>query len=215
MKQVKLTILRGDQWHTYMVPFSMGMKLIDALHYIQEHVEPTLAFRSSCESAVCGSCAMQINGRNALACSYDIPPKGVLKIAPLKGFEVIRDLIVDLTPFYEGLKKIPVSEVVESLQTPDDRQKLDGYYECIHCAACSSSCSVFNRDDCFEGPAFMMQAWLELSDSRKKGFTEVVTQVIESGLWDCVLFMSCVKACAKGLNPTEAIINIRNSMGDL
>ncbi len=210
MKNVKIEVQRtSGKLSRYELPVTKELTLLDALITIKETIDPTLTFRRSCESGICGSCACNVNGRNLLTCQFHLDKKKYT-VKPIPAFDVIHDLVVDMDPFYEGLKMIAPLEVVELIQTKKARKELDGYYECIHCAACTSSCPVFWNDDSFDGPAQMMKAWLELSDSRKEDSKELMKQIEKSGLWECGLFLNCVKACSKGLRPAAAIINLRN-----
>lgn len=198
-----------------------GMMLLDALKQIKARDE-SLGFRSSCGEGVCGSDALNINGRNALAC---ITPLVVLKqpveVRPLPGMPVIRDLIVDMTPFYRQYRAVkpyltvndPEPEM-EYLQSPQDRDKLDGLYECILCGSCSTACpSFWWNPDKFLGPAALLQAWRFLADSRDQA-TEQRLDALEGPykLFRCHSIMNCVDVCPKGLNPTKAIGNIKKLM---
>lgn len=217
-KKVTLKIERfgaptSDTFSSYTVTITEKTTLLDALLLIKETMDPTLSFRRSCESGVCGSCAVNCNGRNALACETHLwQLKKKVTVRPLPAFPVIRDLVVDLTSFYEGFAKLTQSEITNPKQSPKERQKLDGYYECIHCAACSSSCPIYWNDETFAGPALFLKAARDILDSRKEDTKALQRELLLSGLWECRLFMQCVKACSKGLNPLEAIVTIRNSI---
>lgn len=199
------------------------MMLLDALHRIKAQDE-TLSFRRSCGEGVCGSDGMNINGRNGLACIT--PLKGLrqpVEIRPLPGFPVIRDLVVDMERFYRQYRAVkpflvvdePVPEV-EFRQAPEERDRLDGLYECILCACCSSSCpSYWWNPDKFLGPAALLQSCRFLEDSRDQA-TEERLDALEDAykLFRCHTIMNCVQVCPKGLNPTRAIGRIKKKMID-
>ena len=198
-----------------------GMMLLDALLELKAQDE-TLSFRRSCQEGVCGSDGMNINGRNGLACVTALASlKGPIELRPLPGLPVIRDLIVDLTQFYNQYRMAkpylinndPEPEV-ERLQSPADREKLDGLYECILCACCSTSCpSFWWNPDKFLGPAALLQSWRFLADSRDQA-TDVRLDELEGPfkLYRCHTIMNCVEVCPKGLNPTRAIGHIKGLM---
>lgn len=198
-----------------------GAMLLDALLRIKTDDE-TLSFRSSCGEGVCGSDAMNINGRNGLAC---IMPLNSLKepvvIRPLPGLPIIRDLIVDMEQFYHQYRSVkpwltvydPEPET-EYLQSPQDRDRLDGLYECILCGCCTTACpSFWWNPEKFRGPAALLQAWRFLADSRDQA-TGARLEELEGSyrLFRCHSIMNCVDVCPKGLNPTKAIGNIKKKM---
>lgn len=198
-----------------------GMMLLDALVLLKAQDE-TLSFRRSCGEGVCGSDGMNINGRNGLAC---ITPLSALRepveVRPLPGLPVKRDLVVDLDQFYRQyravrpylINKDPVPEV-EHRQTPAEREKLDGLYECILCACCSTNCpSFWWNPDKFLGPAALLQSWRFLADSRDQATDERLASLDGPfRLFRCHTIMNCVEVCPKGLNPTRAIGNIKELM---
>jgi succinate dehydrogenase / fumarate reductase iron-sulfur subunit len=198
-----------------------GMMLLDALLLLKAQDE-TLSFRRSCQEGVCGSDGMNINGRNGLACVTPLASlKQPVQIRPLPGMPVIRDLVVNLEPFYQQYRAVkpylinedPTPEV-ERLQSPGERDRLDGLYECILCACCSTSCpSFWWNPDKFLGPAALLQSWRFLADSRDQA-TEARLDALEGPfrLFRCHTIMNCVEVCPKGLNPTRAIGNIRALM---
>jgi succinate dehydrogenase / fumarate reductase, iron-sulfur subunit len=209
----------------YMQDFELevppGTMLRDALLRLKEQDE-TLTFRHSCGEGVCGSDAMNINGRNGLACLTPVETlKEPVTVRPLPGRPVIRDLVVDLTQFYQQYRAVkpylivndPEPEV-ERLQSPEDREKLDGLYECILCACCSTACpSFWWNPDKFLGPAALLQSYRFLADSRDQA-TEERLDELEGPykLFRCHTIMNCVDVCPKGLNPTRAIGHIRQMM---
>ncbi len=211
----------------YMKDYELDLKqtpaamLLEALKLLKIQDE-TLSFRRSCGEGVCGSDGMNINGRNGLAC---ITPLASLKepvvIRPLPGMPVIRDLIVDLTNFYKQYEKVkPYLQnsqpppAKERLQSPEERAKLDGLYECILCGCCSSSCpSYWWNPDKFVGPAAALQSARFLHDSRDDATQERLGQLDDAySVFRCRSVMSCVDVCPKGLNPTKAIADIRDKM---
>ncbi len=197
------------------------MMLLGALELIKTQDE-TLSFRRSCGEGVCGSDALNINGRNGLACITPLTSlKQPVEVRPLPGLPVVRDLIVDMTQFFHQYRSIkpylivhdPATEV-EREQSPQDRDKLDGYYECILCGACSTACpSFWWNPDKFRGPAALLQAWRFLADSRDQATSERLADLDGPyRLFRCHTIMNCVDVCPKGLNPTKAIHNIKQLM---
>jgi len=197
------------------------LMLLDMLGELKRQDE-TLAYRRSCREGVCGSDAMNINGRNGLACIT--PLEGLrepVALRPLPGLPVIRDLVVDLSQFYTQYRAVkpwlvnddPVPEV-ERLQAPADRDRLDGLYECILCACCSTACpSFWWNPDRFLGPAALLQAWRFLADSRDQATGERLDLLEDPWrLFRCHTIMNCVDVCPKGLNPTRAISHIKQLM---
>ena len=199
-----------------------GKMLLHAICDIKDQQDQSLGFRRSCGEGVCGSDGMNINGKNGLACITPLdtlPNKVVLR--PLPGLPVVRDLIVDMTQFYQQYEKIQPHLIndapkpaQERLQSPEERAKLDGLYECILCACCSSSCpSYWWNPDKFIGPAGLLQANRFISDSRDTATRERLEQLDDAySLYRCRGIMNCVSVCPKGLNPTQAIGHIRKEM---
>ncbi|MDX8411510.1 MAG: succinate dehydrogenase iron-sulfur subunit [Mariprofundaceae bacterium] len=199
-----------------------GMMLLDALNAIKWGQDGTLTYRRSCGEGVCGSDGMNINGVNGLACI--VPVEGLkqpIHVRPLPGMRVIRDLVVDMEHFFEQYRSIkpwlqtatPMPEH-ERLQTPAERARLDGLYECILCACCSTSCpSYWWNGDRFLGPATLLQANRWLSDSRDEAAGERLDDLEDAfKLFRCHQIMNCMEACPKQLNPTAAIDNIKRTM---
>ncbi|MGD2138393.1 MAG: succinate dehydrogenase iron-sulfur subunit [Gammaproteobacteria bacterium] len=197
------------------------MMLLDALLMLKAQDE-TLSFRRSCGEGVCGSDGMNINGRNGLACITPLAGlKTPIEVRPLPGLPVERDLIVDMAPFYRQYRAVspclinndPLPEV-ERRQSPAERERLDGLYECILCACCSSACpSFWWNPDKFLGPAALLQAWRFLADSRDQATDERLGNLDGPfKLFRCHNIMNCVEACPKGLNPTRAIGCIKGMM---
>lgn len=197
-----------------------GPMVLDAIIKIKNETDPTLTFRRSCREGICGSCAMNIDGTNTLACIKGIDDvKGDVKIYPLPHMEVIKDLVPDLTHFYAQLESIKpwirtesaAPSTSERLQSPEDRAKLDGLYECILCACCSTSCpSYWWNSEKYLGPAILLQAYRWLIDSRDEATGERLDDLEDPfKLYRCHTIMNCAKACPKGLNPAKAIASIK------
>lgn len=195
-----------------------GKMLLDALLAIKDR-DPTLSLRRSCREGVCGSDAMNINGRNGLACVTALADLSEpITLRPLPGLPVIRDLIVDLTQFYRQYRAIqpylinhdPEPEI-ERLQTPEQRAQLDGLYECILCACCSTACpSFWWNPEKFIGPAGLLQAYRFIADSRDQATSARLDELEDPyRLFRCHSIMNCVDVCPKGLNPTAAIGRIK------
>jgi succinate dehydrogenase / fumarate reductase iron-sulfur subunit len=195
--------------------------LLDALIALKKF-DPTLSFRRSCGEGVCGSDGMNINGTNGLACITPLSSlKSPVMLRPLPGLPVIRDLVVDLSQFYRQYEKIkPYLQTStsapsgERLQSPEEREKLDGLYECILCACCSSACpSFWWNPDKFIGPSGLLQAARFIQDSRDDKTRERLEQLNDAySLFRCHGIMNCTHVCPKGLNPTKAISQIRSQI---
>jgi succinate dehydrogenase / fumarate reductase iron-sulfur subunit len=196
--------------------------VLDALILIKSTIDPTLTFRRSCREGICGSCAMNIDGTNTLACTKAIGDvKGPVNIYPLPHMSVVKDLVPDLTIFYAQhasikpwLQTVTPTPEKEWRQSPADRAKLDGLYECILCACCSTSCpSYWWNSDRYLGPAVLLQAQRWLSDSRDEAKSERLDNVEDPfKLYRCHMIMNCAKACPKGLNPAKAIAEIKEML---
>lgn len=197
-----------------------GPMVLDALIKIKNEIDPTLTFRRSCREGICGSCAMNIDGCNGLACLTKIPAGSETTITPLPHMFVIKDLIVDMTNFYNQYKSIepwlkrknpPPVPGKEVPQSKKDRAKLDGMYECILCACCSTSCpSYWWNPESYLGPAALLHANRWISDSRDE-YTQERLEAIndEFKLYRCHTILNCARACPKGLNPGKQIQNIK------
>jgi len=201
-----------------------GPMVLDALIKIKNEMDPTLTFRRSCREGICGSCAMNIDGGNTLACLCRIPVEaGDVTVYPLPHMEVIKDLVPDMNNFYKQYKSIkpwlqaaekPAGHQGEYLQTKADRKLLDGMYECILCACCSTSCpSYWWNSDKYLGPAVLMQAYRWIVDSRDTQTKERLDEVNDTWkLYRCHTIMNCSKTCPKGLNPGQAIGRIKTRL---
>jgi succinate dehydrogenase / fumarate reductase, iron-sulfur subunit len=200
-----------------------GPMVLDALIKIKSEQDPTLTFRRSCREGICGSCSMNMNGKNGLACTTAIEDlKGEVRITPLPHMAVIKDLVPDFTHFYAQYASIepwlktktPTPSGAERLQSPEDRAKLDGLYECILCACCSTSCpSYWWNSDKFLGPAILLQAYRFLADSRDEMTGERLDALEDPyRLYRCHTIMNCANVCPKGLNPAKAIAETKKLM---
>ena len=224
-----LKIFRYDPEHDfkpYMKDYEVDLEpsdrmLLDALVKVKAH-DDGFAFRRSCREGVCGSDAMNINGKNGLACITKLADlKEPVEIRPLPGLPVIRDLIVDMTQFfkqYHSIKPYLINDTPppekERLQSPEEREKLDGLYECILCACCSTSCpSFWWNPDKFVGPAGLLAAYRFMADSRDLALAERLDNLEDPyRLFRCHSIMNCVDVCPKNLNPTAAIGKIKELM---
>jgi succinate dehydrogenase / fumarate reductase, iron-sulfur subunit len=199
-----------------------GPMVLDGLIKIKSEIDPTLTFRRSCREGICGSCAMNIDGTNTLACTKGCDEvKGAIKIYPLPHMPVVKDLVPDLTRFYAQhasiepwLKTTTPEPEKEWTQSHDDREKLDGLYECILCACCSTSCpSYWWNGDRYLGPAILLQAYRWLIDSRDEATGDRLDNLEDPfRLYRCHTIMNCSKACPKGLNPAKAIAEVKKMM---
>jgi succinate dehydrogenase / fumarate reductase, iron-sulfur subunit len=200
-----------------------GPMVLDALLKIKNELDSSLSFRRSCREGVCGSCSMNINGKNSLACTKAIAEySGVIKIFPLPHLAVVKDLVADMSHFYQQYASIqpwltastPAPEQAERLQSIEERAKLDGLYECVLCACCSTSCpSYWWNGDQYLGPATLLQAYRWLVDSRDDHDQERLAQLDDTfKLYRCHTIMNCTDTCPKGLNPAKAIAEIKKLM---
>lgn len=232
MKKLKISVYRYNpdvddapymKDYTLEVEEGRDMMVLDVLLKLKEQ-DPTLAFRRSCREGVCGSDGLNMNGKNGLAC---ITPLSALRgknvvIRPLPGLPVVRDLIVDLSQFYKQYEKVKpylINEdknppARERLQSPEQRAELDGLYECILCACCSTSCpSFWWNPDKFIGPAGLLHAYRFLADSRDTATEERLDDLDDAfSVFRCHGIMNCVSVCPKGLNPTKAIGHIKSML---
>ena len=194
----------------------LGPMTLDALMFIKNDLDPTLTFRRSCREGICGSCSMNVNGTNTLACLKPIEEKEI-NIYPLPHMRVLKDLVPDLSEFYEQYKSIEpwlkssTKAKKEQKQSPSDRKKLDGLYECVLCACCSTSCpSYWWNGDKFLGPAILLQAYRFIVDSRDNNKKERLKSLEDKfKLYRCHTIMNCTKTCPKNLNPAKAISEIK------
>eukprot|EP01113_Clastostelium_recurvatum_P026490 TRINITY_DN317_c0_g1_i1.p1 TRINITY_DN317_c0_g1~~TRINITY_DN317_c0_g1_i1.p1 ORF type:complete len:318 (-),score=75.69 TRINITY_DN317_c0_g1_i1:54-953(-) len=237
-KTVKFEIYRYNEEttakpysQTYEIPLKeCGPMVLDALIKIKNEVDPTLTFRCSCREGICGSCAMNISGTNTLACINKITDAaaqggGAVKIFPLPHMPVIKDLVPDMTHFFEQYNSVrpwlelspedAANRTKETLQSHEDRLRLDGLYECILCACCSTSCPSYwwseGGDGNYLGPAVLLQAYRWVSDSRDAKKDERLAQLNQDRLklFKCHTILNCSKTCPKGLNPGLAVQNLK------
>ena len=203
-----------------------GPMVLDALLKIKNEYDPSLTFRRSCREGICGSCSMNMNGKNGLACTTAIDECAgkEVQITPLPHMDVIKDLVPDFTHFYAQYASIrPWLQTVsttpsgkERLQTPEQREKLDGLYECILCACCSTACpSYWWNSDKFLGPAILLQAYRWLADSRDEMTGERLDQLEDPfRLYRCHTIMNCANVCPKGLSPAKAIAETKKMIAE-
>jgi len=216
----------NPRYDTYSIDLDKcGPMVLDALIHIKDDIDPTLTFRRSCREGICGSCAMNMDGRNGLACTTALEDlDGEVRITPLPHMEVIKDLVPDMTHFYAQYASIqpwlktstPQPSGKERLQSPEDRSKLDGLYECILCACCSTSCpSYWWNSDKFLGPAILLQAYRWLADSRDEATGQRLDQLEDPfRLYRCHTIMNCANVCPKGLNPAKAIAETKKLVAE-
>jgi succinate dehydrogenase / fumarate reductase iron-sulfur subunit len=223
-------ILRSDRkrpderprFQTYRVKVIPGLTVLAVLMRIRDEIDGTLSFRSSCRSAVCGSCAMVINGRIDLACRTQAASFGTntIILEPLPNMEVIKDLVVDMTPFWRMYKKVkpylirqtadPEKEIEQS---EEERSRIDQFVNCILCACCYGACPVIARDPQYLGPAAMAKLErfiLDSRDERPEDFLDTVND--EKGVWGCDTVLRCIEACPKDVRPTDSIVNLRKTL---
>mgnify|MGYP001140643367 CR=1 FL=1 len=205
------------------LPEGKDLMVLDVLNLIKDK-DQSLSYRRSCREGVCGSDGMNMNGKNGLACITpvsEVVSQGKLVVRPLPGLPVIRDLVVDMSIFYKQYQRIkPFLQNStpaggrERLQSPEDRAKLDGLYECILCACCSTSCpSFWWNPEKFVGPAGLLQAYRFLADSRDEATDDRLSELDDPfSVFRCRGIMNCVSVCPKGLNPTKAIGHIRDML---
>lgn len=197
-----------------------GPMVLDTIIKIKNETDSTLTFRRSCREGICGSCAMNINGTNTLACTCaNDEVSGDIKIYPLPHMQVVKDLVPDMNHFYAQYESIQpwlkadsaAPSTAERLQSPEDREKIDGLYECILCACCSTSCpSYWWNPDKYLGPAILLQAYRWIIDSRDDATGDRLDDLEDPfKLYRCHTIMNCSKTCPKGLNPAKAIAEIK------
>lgn|SRR5690625_3184341 len=229
-RSVKFEIYRYDpdkdeRPHMQKLEINLGPNdkmLLDAILRIKDEVDDSLSLRRSCREGVCGSDAMNVNGKNVLACTTNLRDlKQPIVLRPLPGLPVVRDLIVDMTHFfnqYNSIKPYLINHDIpperERLQSPEAREQLDGLYECILCASCSTACpSFWWNPDKFVGPAGLLQAYRFIVDSRDQATGERLDNLEDPyRLFRCHTIMNCTDVCPKGLNPSQAISNIKEML---
>lgn len=219
----------GEDKKPYMQDFEVDIEkhncimVLDALLVIKNHMDESLSLRRSCREGVCGSDGMNINGKNRLACVTRIEDlkSSSVTIRPLPGLPVVRDLVVDMKQFYQQYEKAKPYLInndpppaIERLQSPEQRAKLDGLYECILCACCTTSCpSFWWNPDKYMGPAALLHSYRFIADSRDTAKEERLADLADPfSVFRCRGIMNCVDVCPKDLNPLEAINNIKDEM---
>ena len=211
---------KNPKLDTHEVSIASHYMVLDALIKIKNEIDPTLTFRKSCREGICGSCAMNVNGVNTLACLKPVSEiKGPIIVYPLPHMKIIKDLIPNLRNFYTQYESIQpwikaksyASNNRERLQSSQNQEKLNGLYECVLCACCSASCpSYWWNQDKYLGPATLLQAYRWIIDSRDEYASERLDQLADSfKLYRCHTIMNCVKTCPKNLNPAKTIIEIK------
>jgi succinate dehydrogenase / fumarate reductase, iron-sulfur subunit len=208
-------------WDEFVVHMDPTDRLLDALHEVKWRHDGTLSLRRSCAHGVCGSDAMLINGRNALACKVlvqDVAPKATVE--PIRGLAVLKDLIVDMDPFFEGYETVLPYLVNdegepdrERFQSPEDRARYDDTTKCILCAACTTSCPIFWGDEAYVGPAAIVNAHRFIFDSRDTGARDRLKILSEkTGVFRCRTTFNCTEACPRGIQVTKAIQEVKRSI---
>jgi succinate dehydrogenase / fumarate reductase iron-sulfur subunit len=208
-------------WDEFSVTADPRERLVEVLHQVKWHQDGTLSFRRSCAHGICGSDAMLINGRNALACKIlvkDVAPK--VTVEPIRGLRVLKDLIVDMDTFFDGYKKVLPYLIndegepdKERYQSPEDRAKYDDTTKCILCAACTTSCPIYWADGDYIGPAAIVNAHRFINDSRDHGARERLKILSErTGVFRCKTTFNCTEACPRGIKVTQAIQEVKRSI---
>lgn len=218
-------ILRSDPdegiepgFGAFAVPSDAGMNVLSALRWIQDSLDGTLAFRYSCRGAVCGSCAMVINGKIELACRNhlaDLPREIFLE--PLPNLPILKDLVVDMSSFWEALDSISPYLIgdeeappKENLQSPSDRDRIEQFINCVQCASCYASCPVRQNNPQFIGPAALAALDRFADDSRDRRGRDVLNSLnSDNGLWGCRMAFECIDACPKNVRPADGIAKLR------
>ena len=216
---------RGDEayWEEFTVSAVGTDRLLDALHKIKWELDGSVTFRRSCAHGVCGSDAMRINGRNRLACRVflkDLNPDKPITVEPIKGLPVIKDLVVDMEPFFASFREIMPFLVTtgneptrERIQSPAQRARFDDTTKCILCAACTTSCPVFWTDGQYFGPAAIVNAHRFIFDSRDEGAGQRLEILNDKGgVWRCRTTFNCTDACPRGIEVTKAIAEVKRAM---
>jgi succinate dehydrogenase / fumarate reductase iron-sulfur subunit len=213
---------KKPEFKSYRIKVIPGLTVLAVLMRIRDEIDGTLSFRSSCRSAVCGSCAMVINGKIDLACRTQVAPfeSNTIVLEPLPNMEIIKDLVVDLTPFWNMYEKVKPSLVRnhpyperEITQSEKERNRIDQFINCILCASCFGACPVVSRDPEYLGPAALAKLErfsLDSRDERGTSFLESVNN--EQGLWGCDTVFRCIDACPKEVRPTDAIVALRKAL---
>ncbi len=211
------------KWETYQVSAEPTDKVLDALHKVKWDLDGSLTFRRSCAHGVCGSDAMRINGKNRLACKTllkDVNPSEPITVEPIKGLPVLKDLVVDMEPFFDAYRSVMPFLVTsgneptrERLQSQKDRDRFDDTTKCILCAACTTSCPVYWTDGQYFGPQAIVGAHRFIFDSRDEG-TDQRLEILndQEGVWRCRTTFNCTEACPRGIEVTKAIQEVKRAL---
>ena len=228
--EITLRIRRYDperdeapHWEDYRVRMHSTDRVLDALHQVKGYQDGSLTFRRSCAHGVCGSDAVRINGRNRLACKTlmkDLDPAKPITVEPIKGLPLLKDLVVDMEPFFDSYKEVMPFLVAhgnapsrERLQSPEQRARYDDTTKCILCAACTTSCPVFWTDGQYFGPAAIVNAHRFIFDSRDEGAAERLEILNDKdGVWRCRTTFNCTDACPRGIQVTKAIQEVKRAL---
>lgn len=226
--QVTLKVLRHDpatqakpQWHTYSVEADPMDRVLDLLHKVKYFKDGSLAFRRSCGHGICGSDAMMINGRNRLACKSLVKDLGTqIAVEPIRGMPVVRDLVVDMEPFFAAYRAVKPYLINDSqppererLQSPEDRAVFDASTKCILCACCTTSCPIYWVNGTYIGPAAIVQAHRFLMDSRDHGARQRFQALgASTGVWRCRTAYNCTEACPRDIPVTQAIEEVKRAI---
>jgi succinate dehydrogenase / fumarate reductase, iron-sulfur subunit len=213
---------KGPFFQTYRIKVLMGLTVLTVLNRIRNEIDGTLSFRASCRSAVCGSCAMVVNGKIDLACRVQVAFFGTetIILEPLPNLEIIKDLVVDLTPFWAAYEKVkpylirqsPTPEK-EILQSEAERDRIDQFVNCILCACCYGACPVLAKSPDYLGPAALAKLERFVLDSRDERPGDVLKSInSDKGLWGCDTILRCIEACPKEVRPTDAIVGLRKAL---
>jgi succinate dehydrogenase / fumarate reductase, iron-sulfur subunit len=213
---------REPHWEEYVVEAEPSDRVLDLLHQVKWYQDGTLTFRRSCAHGVCGSDAMLINGKNRLACEYLVRDAGTrITIEPIHGMGILKDLLVDMEPFWDSFKQVMpylVNDDVpadgkERRQSPADRARFEDTSRCILCAACTTSCPVFWSDQAYVGPAAIVNAHRFIVDSRDRAHDERLQIMADpDGVWRCRTTFNCVEACPRDIKITRAILEVTNEI---
>ncbi len=212
---------RRPRWQSFVVQVEETDRVLDALHEVRWHHDGTLAFRRSCAHGVCGSDAMVINGHNRLACVLLVKDVGrEITVEPLRGLRVLKDLVVDMEPFFAQYRSVqpwlvasPPEGDRERLQSPEDRARFDDTTKCILCAACTTSCPIYWGNESFVGPAAIVNAHRFVFDSRDESTADRLHQLDRNtGVWRCRTAFNCTDACPRGIKVTQAIEELKRAI---
>ncbi|WP_108988238.1 succinate dehydrogenase iron-sulfur subunit [Streptomyces coelicoflavus] len=211
-------------WEDFQLEIDPKERVLDALHKIKWDLDGSLTFRRSCAHGICGSDAMRINGKNRLACKTlikDLSPEKPITVEPIKGLTVLKDLVVDMEPFFQAYRDVMPFLITkdtneptrERLQTAEDRERFDDTTKCILCAACTSSCPVFWNDGQYFGPAAIVNAHRFIFDSRDEAGEQRLEILNDrDGVWRCRTTFNCTDACPRGIEVTKAIAEVKRAL---